>query len=345
MKTVRQSNIELLRILAICGVILLHYNGYVGNALSFIQPGTVNYWLVLTSESLCICAVNVFLLISGYFSCTSQRTNFVKVMQLLAQVVFFQIGIYLLNSSANGSFSVSTLVRQALPANYFVILYIVMYLVGPYVNVLLKNLTSKQLTQFICLLLILLSVLPTAVDLLEKAMGKTLSGLNPVSAYGDDYGYTAINFILMYILGAYLRLYGLPKLKGWLCALIAALCTGLILYMSLASDPGIARSYCNPLVITLAVSIFLLFTKLNFHSKIINGLSQASFTVYLFHPYLLAKFRVEQAVAAGPAYLLIHMLVACVSIFLMSWFVFMAYDLITKPIFTFLSKRIPTKEI
>lgn len=345
MKAVRQSNIELLRIFSICGVIILHYNGYVGNALNFVQSGTANYWLVLTAESLCICAVNIFLLISGYFSCTSQRTNYVKVIQLLVQVIVFQMGIYLLEASARGSISTSMLIQRALPKNYFVILYIAMYLVGPYVNVALKNMTGKQLTKCVVLLLVLFSLLPTAIDLLGEAMGESLSGLNPVSADGDGYGYTALNFILMYILGAYLRLHGLPKLKGWHCTLIAVVCTGLILYMSLASNPGIARSYCNPLVIALAVSILLLFTKFSFHSKVINCLSQASFTVYLFHPYPLAKFRVEQAIANGPVYLAIHMLLACIGIFLMSWVIYMLYALITKPVFKFLSRRIPSKEI
>ena len=38
----RQSNVELLRILAICGVILLHFNGYGGFA--YAQPESLNYW-------------------------------------------------------------------------------------------------------------------------------------------------------------------------------------------------------------------------------------------------------------------------------------------------------------
>ena len=41
MKKARESNIELLRILTICGVVMLHYNGNV--ALGLVTEGTTNY--------------------------------------------------------------------------------------------------------------------------------------------------------------------------------------------------------------------------------------------------------------------------------------------------------------
>lgn len=55
---VRDSNIELLRILTICGVVILHYNGT--QAFSFVNDNSLNYYILLFLEGLCICAVNLF---------------------------------------------------------------------------------------------------------------------------------------------------------------------------------------------------------------------------------------------------------------------------------------------
>ena len=344
MKTIRQSNIELLRILTMCGVIALHYNGGIGNALELVQPDSIQYWLLATIESLFICAVNVFVLITGYFCCTSQRRDPIKVIQLLVQVIVFQVALYLLLGWRNGSISASGLLARLLPSNYFVTLYIVTYLVSPYINIVFQNLSEKQMTRFVLLLFVLFSVLPITTDLIETVLGRTFSGINTVSANGDGHGYTAINFLLMYVIGAYLRLHGLPKLKIWHLLCIIGACTGLILLMS-EYNSDIGRSYCNPLVISLAVAVFLLFTRFTFQSPAINHLSKAAFTVFLFHTYPLGKFQVAKAVSESPVYLLGHMALACISIYLMSWILFLVYDLVTKPVWKLLYKILPKKEI
>lgn len=64
----RQSNIELLRIILISLIITLHYlNDSMGGELDHVLPGTSNYFISHTIESLSIIAVNVFVIITGYF--------------------------------------------------------------------------------------------------------------------------------------------------------------------------------------------------------------------------------------------------------------------------------------
>ena len=64
----RQSGIELLRILAACMVIVLHYND--GGAFEHTRMG-YNRTILFLLESMCICAVDLFILITGYFMCSS----------------------------------------------------------------------------------------------------------------------------------------------------------------------------------------------------------------------------------------------------------------------------------
>ena len=63
----RESNIELLRILAMFGVIILHYNNPSIGGLSFVKYGSLNYWFLNIAESIFVCAVNLFMIISAYF--------------------------------------------------------------------------------------------------------------------------------------------------------------------------------------------------------------------------------------------------------------------------------------
>lgn len=76
----RESNIELLRILAMIGVIVLHYNNSeIGGALKYVQPDSLNEIILLALESMFICAVDVFVLITGYFLSNSRKRNLDKL--------------------------------------------------------------------------------------------------------------------------------------------------------------------------------------------------------------------------------------------------------------------------
>ena len=75
-KTARQSNIELLRILAIMGVIILHYNNpVIGGGIKFVEKNSMNYYVLYLLESLFACGVNLFMLISGYFMFESSKCS------------------------------------------------------------------------------------------------------------------------------------------------------------------------------------------------------------------------------------------------------------------------------
>lgn len=68
MNHMQKSNLNLLKILAALGVIILHYNhAEIGGAFGFVSLGSISSIWLNVSESICICAVNVFILISGYF--------------------------------------------------------------------------------------------------------------------------------------------------------------------------------------------------------------------------------------------------------------------------------------
>ena len=78
----RNSGIELLRILAAMGVIILHYNNAeIGGGLKYSSGW--NLLMLQLLQNTAICAVNVFVLISGYFLSRSGRRDCTKPLELI----------------------------------------------------------------------------------------------------------------------------------------------------------------------------------------------------------------------------------------------------------------------
>ena len=144
----RDSNIELLRIICMIMILNLH---------TFLVPETltwktINYPIILKiiSESLSICAVNTFVLISGYYSIKWKWKGF---FSLVYQVYFFVFLIYIfllaigfIQFSWTDLFFRSTCLTHAY---WFITSYIVLYVLAPILNVFINNVTKKQLTVFL----------------------------------------------------------------------------------------------------------------------------------------------------------------------------------------------------
>ena len=146
----RESNIELLRILTMIGVILLHYNNpSIGGGLSFVKNGSLNYWVLNVVESIFVCAVDLFMIISAYFMASSNKRDLWKPIQLLVQVIIFSFSKYSLISMIKSDFSIRGFVAAFIPVNYFVILYIVVFIISPYINLVFEHLDSNKRKLFV----------------------------------------------------------------------------------------------------------------------------------------------------------------------------------------------------
>lgn len=199
----RKSNIELLRIFSILGVIILHYNNtQIGGGLKFVETNSINYLTLFIFESLFICAVNVFVIISGYFLIRKSSRNLWKIIELILQVMLINAIFYVWNDCIIGkTFSFNKLLGSLIPNNYFVILYSTLYIVSPYINKIVENINLNDYKRFLLIIFIVFSIYPTAIDLLEEIFNKELVGMSTIGIYGSQYGYTIVNFILMYLIG------------------------------------------------------------------------------------------------------------------------------------------------
>lgn len=148
-KVERQSNLELLRLLAMMMILNLHsFRGYTYGS-GMLQA--LDFFRECTS----ICAVNVFLIISGFFGI---RWKLRSIFNLLFQIFFYAFAVYLVACMIGVvDFSYRGLLHngKCLYSFWgFITRYLLMYLCAPMMNAFSDKATSKQLEGFIIILVI-----------------------------------------------------------------------------------------------------------------------------------------------------------------------------------------------
>lgn len=268
----RNSSVELLRIISIFMVLFLHMNKDMMMSNNF-PALKVNMLIMYVTEALCIVAVNCFILITGYFSVTSNRLKVRKVFDLIFLVSFYGVVIYLiLVAAGREAFGIKPLIKCAFPYFFdkiwFINIYIVLYLFIPFINKCLNSLTKKQYTIFLVLVLLIFSLWPNFV---------------PNPPY-DDKGYSIISFIMIYSIGGYLRLHCNKKTNPALM-LLGYVLTAAVTCVLMKFRGFDWLNYNSVFVIASSVFLFKFFVSFDFHSKFINYVSASVLSVFIIHAH------------------------------------------------------------
>lgn len=279
--------------------------------------------------------------------CERQKRTLSKPFELLMQVVLFNELLYFASTMVHHeSISIKHIIGRLIPANWFVILYITIYLISPFLNMVICKMESpEKFEKFVRLLVLLFSVYPTLVDILCVVTHKEFLGLSSIGMYGSQWGYTIVNFSVMYVIGAYLR-----KQSDNVCVkkhvirfltLAIVLTVWAIIGSKFNVDTGRnAWEYCNPLVILMAIEAFQIFRKINIGcNRVINHFAKASFTVYLLHAYLFRFLSIPQFVTKSAVVMILHMMICVSLIYLICSLVHEIYNKMTAPIFEMLFEK------
>lgn len=338
--TSRNSSIELLRIFAMCGVVMLHYNNETAGG-GFLFANNVNRIVLILLESVCICAVNLYVLLSGYYLSATMKRRCIKPLELLVQVSIFNAALQNLGSFLAGTLSVKGILLSIIPQNYFVILYTAVYLVSPYVNLAMSRLKDAALHKLVLLLLVMFSLWNTMIDQFQLLLNVDLSVMSTIGAKGSQMGYTVVNFLLMYVLGAYIRRNEaqLMKLAVWKYLGMFAIC-GVVLTVWALVYPDVAWSYCNPVVIAMACLLMLAFLKWQFSSKWVNRLAKASFTCFLLHGVFLTRIGIDVAVQKSLPVMLVHIVLSIAAIYVVCYVVHLVWSWVTTPVFRWIGGKL-----
>ena len=293
----RRTGLDLMRIIAMLLIIAHHYvvhGGFTPVSLeNFSGGGIFLQFLALWGKSAC----SLFALTSGFFLIESKglRKHCKKIISLLGEITFYSFTILILVLLAGIHCTRADIIRSLFPVfgfNWYVQSYIVMYLFVPFLNPALKSLERKSFIRLIALIMIVWSILPS------------LQFFSSSFAVAWDFG--SIDFFLvMYVIGAYIRLHVYGKLcpdKRWY--LIAALSTSLLLFLTALGIDFLAvalrksflfnrvdqiLSYSFPLGVAWAISVFLFFLHLDFSNRTISRIASTGLGIYLIHDHPLVR--------------------------------------------------------
>ena len=268
-------------------------------------------------------------MISGYFMCNSRKADVTKVLQLYGDVIFLAVFRYiLLCIFTSTSFSISTMLMQMIPLSWYVAVYSALYLLSPYLNKVIRGFTEVQFRVMLLILLAVFSVWPSVLELITALTGYKLTSLSPMGTQGSGAGYTIVNFVLMYFLGAYLSVHSSKSNTGktiWKSLTAYGACTVLLVIYSKIYFSG-ALSYCNPLVIAQSVALFKVFQSMKIKSKVINGAASCSFGVYLLHTRFFKYFQIERFVTGNILMIPVHVVGTAIAIYIAAAITYWCYQ-------------------
>lgn len=276
--TKRDYGIDFLRMIAMAMVVTLHVLSK-SKLLSDADPESLKYYVVWFIEIACYCAVDCFVIISGYVGLRS-RFRLSRILLLWLQVAFYSVVFELSFQIIDGEINAKALVQSFMPIMmkkyWFFTQYFVLSLIIPFLNKLMKGLNIRQSVFLNSVLFIFLSV----VTLLRASPIPVIGAGKNVDPYVVSRGYSFIWLIYMYLVGAMIKMLAekgyLDKIKKfWLipCFIVSCCVTLVIVYicnhLENTVDFYFAISYTAPLILFNAVLLFLLFETFT----LVNGYS------------------------------------------------------------------------
>lgn len=287
----RSSNLELLRILAMLGIVASHYNGLIMSQLLESDTPLTNFLLVQSCWGKI--GINCFMLISGYFMCEIDA-SLKKYIKLLAWVYFYiiliQVPLIIIGKIPNTIQSWIDIIFswKSFDMDHFVTSFLIFYLFTPFIKIFIHSLTKKQVER----LIILLSVF--------------FIGYYNIPRFNDGMGsmiQPLVWFSYLYLVAGYVRLYDNPFMRRGVYFWGGVLFMGTImifvstiilhkLVLSLALPNELEQritlkfsGYPNSLfAVITSFSAFMFFLKLRIpYSKIINVFGASTFGVLLIH--------------------------------------------------------------
>lgn len=279
-KKLRNSNLELYRILVMLAIVAHHY--VVNSGLTDVMEQepmaarSIYYYLFGAWGKV---GINCFVLITGYFMCKSSITV-ERFLKLLFEVMFYRIvihGIFMVTGYE--PVSPKNLFPMLMPVvsvkDGFVSSFILFYLCVPFLNIMVRNMTKRQHVLLLCLLLGIYTGLGTFL------LGRVQT--NYVTW-----------FCVLYFISSYIRLYQpLPKIRWGLVlggAFLASVASIIAILFACDVKVNVYLPYyfvndCYKLLaVALGLSMFMYFKDLKIpQSKFINRIAQSCFGVLLIH--------------------------------------------------------------
>lgn len=290
----RQSNFELLRIVAMLLVLVVHADFFsIGiPGTQDIQTHPVSSAMRFVTQSLALVCVNLFIFISGYFRIRLKKRS---ILNFLFMVLFWRAIVIALYMAAPAlwpvepNFSRFGLIKMIVPGydDWFVESYIILMFLSPIINSYLDSQSPGHIWRFAIAYCAFQFTASWALETYPQFI----------------HGYSALSFIGLYVLGAAVRAKApLPKghavkcLGSYLALSVFAAIAAMFAIRHVGSTTPAGNivdrmfgAYNGVPIVAASLALFLFFKQLSFSSRIINTIAASAFAVYLFHMHPLVR--------------------------------------------------------
>ena len=259
-------------------IIAHHYvvNSGLWDVLRSNEPN-INSWFYYIFGMWGKTGINCFVLITGWFMCTS-RITLRKFLKLLLEIEFYKVVIGIVFLLTGKEALTLKWLLELLPVlrikNNFTSSFLVFFLFIPFLNILVRNMTRKQHLLLIALLFFLYTVLSTVPVFMVT--------MNYVSW-----------FCALYVYSSFMRLYDFPlkeNNKAWLalslvCILVSIMSVIAIRYYYIRLDSyWFVRDSNKLMALMTAICSFNFFRTLKIpYIRFINTVGATTFGVFLIH--------------------------------------------------------------
>ena len=276
-KAVRNSNHELLRIIAMFMIVFIHANRFlfylVNGKTAFVLNGMVN--------GICNIGVTCFMLISGYYGMKFDITKFVRMECMMITYSLAETALLytVMPEQLQGAALLEQIVKSMLPfitrKYWFYSCYVCLLFLSEYIQKFIDALKQKEFERLLFVLFMLLSVLPTLFYF----------------EIVPDNGKGLLHMIMIYMMGRYIRMYRDVKLPGKAGVLFVFLWIINGISHEIPIKVGqISHHLCKDNSITnlmMAVILFYLFKELHIRSRFINKAAANVFAVFALNDVLV----------------------------------------------------------
>lgn len=276
----RESNFELLRLIAILMITAAHYfyYAYIMNGdLTGDLSGKLNEHALIFGKSFGQIGVALFIMISAYFLC-KKKFNSKSFLKLILENIFYIIVIHFfillfrcfylhteVFTFKKAINFIPTILSIFTLNNWFLAVYFCFYLIFPFLNLILNKITKNQLL-FLISSMVLTLIVASSLQNIFIPNNMVITNL--------------LWWFVIYYTAAYIRLYGKDFHSIWIPIVGMLVCIAVKLFFS--QYTGYYENRNGFYVYFLSVFLFLLFKNIKIGSiKTVNLFASTTLGVYM----------------------------------------------------------------
>lgn len=280
MKNDRQSNIELLRIIAMIFIIFSHLFSHSNITFQEFSIGEVYLHFLQVLGKI---GVNIFVLISGFFLIDKNNIDKKKIIRFWINIFVYSICLYaILTPIYIKEFRFTIFIKNFMPITakcwWFASTYFILYIFSPYLNRLINSFSKEEFIKVLVFLSIVWCLIPTLTQ-------KDLECNN------------LLWFIYLYMIAAFYKKYQHKKHifnTKLLVGITIIIFTCFIVLITFCDYNGYnyALMFGLQRVPTLIASclLFVVFNRIQIkNNQLINKIAKTTFGIYLIHDHYIMQ--------------------------------------------------------